>query len=115
MKSLSLSLVMALAGATTGFAGTTVWSFDKQKGNDMQPAYWFSYAQPEPNTKGTLSDTDDGYKQFSVELDLNSDQYSVAGFGFAWKQTNKQDVDVDLSAHSGLCFTYKADRPFRFD
>ena len=115
MKSLSLSLLMALAGATTGFAGTTVWSFDKQKGNDMQPAYWFSYAQPEPNTKGTLSDTDDGYKQFSVELDLNSDQYSVAGFGFAWKQTNKQDVDVDLSAHSGLCFTYKADRPFRFD
>jgi len=115
MKSLSLSLVMALAGTTMGFAGSTVWSFDKQKGNDMQPAYWFSYAQPEPNTKGTLSDTDDGYKQFSVELDLNSDQYSVAGFGFAWKQTNKQDVDVDLSSHSGLCITYKADRQFRLD
>ena len=115
MKSLSLSLVMALAGATTGFAGTTVWSFDKKTGNQMQPAYWFSYAQPEPNTKGTLSDTDDGYKQFSVELDLNSDQYSVAGFGFAWKQTNKQDVDVDLSSHSGLCVTYKADRQFRLD
>ena len=105
---------MALAGVTMGHAAT-VWSFDKQKGNDMQPAYWFSYAQPEPNTKGTLSDTDDGYKQFSVELDLNSDQYSVAGFGFAWKQTNKQDVDVDLSSHSGLCITYKADRQFRLD
>ena len=29
MKSLSISLVMALAGATMGFAGTTVWSVDR--------------------------------------------------------------------------------------
>ena len=115
MKSLSLSMVMALAGVTLGYAGTTVWSFDKQKGNDMQPAYWYSYAQPEPNTTGVLTDTDDGYKQFSIALDLNSDQYSVAGFGFAWKSSGGQDVDVDLSTHSGLCITYKADRQFRLD
>ena len=106
---------MALAGVTLGYAGTTVWSFDKQKGNDMQPAYWYSYAQPEPNTTGVLTDTDDGYKQFSIALDLNSDQYSVAGFGFAWKSSGGQDVDVDLSTHSGLCITYKADRQFRLD
>jgi hypothetical protein len=108
-------MVMALAGVTLGYAGTTVWSFDKQKGNDMQPAYWYSYAQPEPNTTGVLTDTDDGYKQFSIALDLNSDQYSVAGFGFAWKSSGGQDVDVDLSTHSGLCITYKADRQFRLD
>ena len=106
---------MALAGITMGYAGTTVWSFDKKTGNDMQPAYWYSYAQPEPNTTGELKDTDDGYKQFTTGLDLNSDQYSVAGFGFAWKTSNQQDVAVDISAHSGLCLTYKADRPFRLD
>ena len=114
MKSLSLSLVMALAGVTMGHAAT-VWSFDKKTGNDVQPAYWYSYAQPEPNTLGVLSDTDDGYKEFDATLDLNSDQYSVAGFGFAWKTANKEDVPIDISAHAGLCLTYKADRPFRLD
>ena len=114
MKSLSISLVMALAGATMGFAGTTVWSVDKQKGNDMQPAYWYSYAQPEATATGVLNTTTEGYV-FTTALDLNSETYSVAGFGFAWKQTNKQDVDVDLSSYSGLCVTYKADRQFRLD
>ena len=105
---------MALAGATMGFAGTTVWSVDKQKGNDMQPAYWYSYAQPEATATGVLNTTTEGYV-FTTALDLNSETYSVAGFGFAWKQTNKQDVDVDLSSYSGLCVTYKADRQFRLD
>ena len=115
MKSLNLSIMMVLAGVTMGFAGTTVWSFDKPRGNDMQPAYWYSYAQPQPNTKGELTDTQEGYKQFDVALDLNSQDYSVAGFGFAWKSANNEDVPVDLSAHPGLCLTYKADRPFRVD
>lgn len=114
MRSLSLSMVVALAGVSMSFAGSTVWSYDKPKGNDMQPAYWYSYAQPQPNTTGVLDTTADGYMRFTTALDLNSDQYSVAGFGFAWK-SDGQDIPVDLSAHSGLCLTYKADRPFRLD
>lgn len=115
MKSLSLSMVMALAGMTMGYAGPTVWSYDKPKGNDMQPAYWYSYAQPQPNASGVRDITAEGYMQFSATLDLNSEEYSTAGFGFTWKQANSEDVPVDLSAYSGFCFTYKADRPFRLD
>lgn len=116
MKSLSLSLVMALAGVTMGFAGTTVWSFDKKTGNQMQPAYWYDYAQPKADgATAVLTDTDEGYKQFTANLALNSSEYSVSGIGLVWKQSNKEDVAVDLSSYSGLCLTYKADRPFRLD
>ncbi|MBQ7078476.1 MAG: tandem-95 repeat protein [Fibrobacter sp.] len=116
MKSLSLSLVMALTGVTMGFAGATVWSFDKKTGNDMQPAYWYDYAQPAADgATGVRADTDEGYKQFTANLALKSSEYSVAGFGFVWKQVNSKDAVVDISAHSGLCLTYKADRPFRVD
>lgn len=114
MKSLSLSLVMALAGVTMGHAAT-VWSFDKPMGNDVQPEKnWFSFAQG-GSTTGQLVDTQEGYKQFTVALDLNSSEYSTAGFGFVWKSSNGQDAPIDLSAYSGICFTYKADRPFRVD
>ena len=116
MKSLSLSLVMALTGVTMGFAGATVWSFDKKTGNDMQPAYWYDYAQPAADgATGVRADTDEGYKQFTANLALKSSEYSVAGFGFVWKQVDSKDAVVDISAHSGLCLTYKADRPFRVD
>ena len=115
MKSLSLSLVMALAGATMVHAGATVWSFDKPTGNDVQPEKnWFSFAQG-GSTTGKLVDTQEGYKQFTVALDLNSSEYSTGGFGFVWKSANNQDAPIDLSAYSGLCITYKADRPFRVD
>ena len=114
MKSLSLSLVMALAGITMGHAAT-VWSYDKPTGNDVQPeTNWFSFAQG-GSTSGSLVDTQEGYKQFTVALDLNSSDYSTAGFGFVWKYANGGDVPTDLSKYSGLCFTYKADRPFRVD
>ncbi|WP_406538046.1 tandem-95 repeat protein [Fibrobacter sp.] len=114
MKSLSLSLVMALAGVTMGHAAT-VWSFDKPTGNDVQPEKnWFSFAQG-GSTTGKLVDTQEGYKQFTVALDLNSSEYSTGGFGFVWKSANNQDSPIDLSAYSGLCITYKADRPFRVD
>ena len=114
MKSLSLSLVMALAGITMGHAAT-VWSFDKQTGNDVQPEKnWFSFAQG-GSTTGKLVDTQEGYKQFTVALDLNSSEYSTGGFGFVWKSANNQDSPIDISAYSGLCITYKADRPFRVD
>lgn len=115
MKPLSLSLVMALAGATMVHAGATVWSFDKPTGNDVQPEKnWFSFAQG-GSTTGKLVDTQEGYKQFTVALDLNSSEYSTGGFGFVWKSANNQDAPIDLSAYSGLCITYKADRPFRVD
>ena len=117
MKSLSLSLVMALAGATTGLAGTTVWSIDKKTGNDMQPATWYEYAQPDTSkvVKGDRSATTEGI-QYSILLDLRDDKvFSTAGFGFVWKQENGNDIDVDLSAYSGLCVTYKANRQFRLD
>ena len=115
MKPLSLSLVMALAGVTMGHAAT-VWSYDKKTGNDMQPAYWYDYAQPAADgATGVRADTDEGYKQFTANLALKSSEYSVAGFGFVWKQVNSKDAVVDISAHSGLCLTYKADRPFRVD
>jgi len=114
MKSLSLSLVMALAGVTMGHAAT-VWSFDKPTGNDVQPEKnWFSFAQG-GSTTGKLVDTQEGYKQFTVALDLNSSEYSTGGFGFVWKSANNQDSPIDISAYSGLCITYKADRPFRVD
>ena len=114
MKPLSLSLVMALAGVTMGHAAT-VWSYDKPTGNDVQPEQnWFSFAQG-GSTTGKLVDTQEGYKQFTVALDLNSSDYSTAGFGFVWKSVNGQDAPVDLSAYPGICFTYKADRPFRVD
>ena len=114
MKSLSLSLVMALAGVTMGHAAT-VWSFDKPTGNDVQPEKnWFSFAQG-GSTTGKLVDTQEGYKQFTVALDLNSSEYSTGGFGFVWKSANNQDSPIDLSAYSGRCITYKADRPFRVD
>ena len=117
MKSLSLSIMMALAGATTGFAGTTVWSVDKKTGNDMQPATWYEYAQPDTSkvVKGDRSATTEGI-QYSILLDLRDDKvFSTAGFGFVWKQENGNDIDVDLSAYSGLCVTYKANRQFRLD
>ena len=105
---------MALAGVTMGHAAT-VWSFDKPTGNDVQPEKnWFSFAQG-GSTTGQLVDTQEGYKQFTVALDLNSSEYSTAGFGFVWKSSNGQDAPIDLSAYSGICFTYKADRPFRVD
>ena len=114
MKSLSLSLVMALAGVTMGHAAT-VWSYDKPTGNDVQPEKnWFSFAQG-GSTTGKLVDTQEGYKQFTVALDLNSSEYSTGGFGFVWKSSNGEDAPVDLSNYSGLCITYKADRPFRVD
>ena len=106
---------MALAGATMVHAGATVWSFDKPTGNDVQPEKnWFSFAQG-GSTTGKLVDTQEGYKQFTVALDLNSSEYSTGGFGFVWKSANNQDAPIDLSAYSGLCITYKADRPFRVD
>ena len=98
MKSLSLSLVMALTGVTMGFAGATVWSFDKKTGNDMQPAYWYDYAQPAADgATGVRADTDEGYKQFTANLALKSSEYSVAGFGFVWKQVDSKDAVVDIS------------------
>ena len=117
MKSLSLSILMVLAGAVSGFAGTSVWSYNKQKGNDMQPAYWYIYQDSSSQTYGELKDTDEGYKQFTATLNLNlgNGKTSATGFGFAWKQSGKQDVAVDLSAYTGLCLTYKATNQFRVD
>ena len=117
MKSLSLSVLMVLAGAVSSFAGATVWSFDKQKGNDVQPAYWFSYQDSSTQTYGVVKDLTDGYKEFTATLNLNlgEGKTSATGFGIAWKQTNRQDVPIDLSAYEGLCLTYKATNPFRVD
>ena len=111
MKSLSLTFAMILAGAVTSIAGTSVWSVDKKTGNDMQPARWGDvYANPEGRAKGELKLTDEGYV-FSTELVLNSGTYSSAGFSIVWKRSGS----ADLSSYSGLCLTYKADRPFRVD
>ena len=113
MKSLSLSIAMILAGAVSGIAGTSVWSVDKKTGNDVQPARWGDvYANPEGQAKGELKLTDEGYV-FSTELVLNSSTYSSAGFSIVWKRSNTEYAD--LSSYSGLCLTYKADRPFRVD
>jgi hypothetical protein len=113
MKSLSLSIAMILAGAVSGIAGTSVWSFDKPKGNEMQPARWGDvYAQPEADgATGKLATTTEGYQQFTTKLVFNGSQYSAAGFSLVWKQS----ATVDLSSYPGLCLTYKADRPFRVD
>ena len=111
MKSLSLTFAMILAGAVTSIAGTSVWSVDKKTGNDMQPARWGDvYANPEGRAKGELKLTDEGYV-FDTELILNSGTYSSAGFSIVWKRSGS----ADLSSYSGLCLTYKADRPFRVD
>ena len=117
MKSLSLSVAIALAGVVSSFAGTTVWSFDKKTGNDMQPAYWYSYQDSSTQTYGVVELTTEGYRQFSATLNLNlgAGKTSATGFGFAWKQVNRKDVAVDLSTYSGLCLTYKAEKPFRVD
>ena len=115
MKSLSLSVAMILAGAVSGIAGTSVWSFDKQKGNEMQPAYWYTYAQPTGETTGDLKDTEEGYKQFTTTLTLSSSEYGAAGVGLVWKQESKKDVPVDLSQYAGICLTYKAEQKFRVD
>lgn len=115
MKSLSLSIAMILAGAVSGIAGTSVWSYDKKTGNEMQPANWYTYAQPEGQTTGVAEDTPEGYKQFTVTLNLNSQDYGAAGIGFVWKQQNRKDVPVDLSKYDGLCLTYKAEQKFRVD
>ena len=113
MKSLSLSIAVILAGAVSGIAGTSVWSVDKKTGNDVQPARWGDvYANPEGQAKGELKLTDEGYV-FSTELVLNSSTYSSAGFSIVWKRSNTEYAD--LSSYSGLCLTYKADRPFRVD
>ena len=113
MKSLSLSIAMILAGAVTSIAGTSVWSVDKKTGNDVQPARWGDvYANPEGQAKGELKLTDEGYV-FSTELVLVSGKYSSAGFSIVWKRSNTEYAD--LSSYSGLCLTYKADRPFRVD
>lgn len=106
-------LILICIAPSISFADTSVWSFDKQTGNEMQPAEWYSYAQSDPETKGILSDTDEGYKQFSATLYLDSDDFSAAGFGFVWKESVGKEVD--LSAYDGLCLTYKADRPFRLN
>jgi hypothetical protein len=117
MKSLSLSILMVLAGTVSSFAGASVWSFDKQRGNDVQPAYWYSYQDSTTQTYGVLKDLADGYKEFSATLNLNlgEGKTSATGFGIAWKQTNRQDVPIDLSSYDGLCLTYKATNPFRVD
>ncbi len=117
MKSLSLSILMVLAGTVSSFAGASVWSFDKQRGNDVQPAYWYSYQDSTTQTYGVLKDLADGYKEFSATLNLNlgAGKTSATGFGIAWKQTNRQDVPIDLSSYEGLCLTYKATNPFRVD
>ena len=116
MKSLSLSVLMVLAGAVSSFAGTSVWSIDKQKGNDLQPAYWFEYQDSTTQTYGVRKLVDDGM-EFTATLNLNlgEGKTSATGFGIAWKQTNKQDVPIDLSSYEGLCLTYKATNPFRVD
>ena len=108
---------MMLAGAVSGIAATSasVWSYDKKTGNDMQPAYWYNYENPDQQTYGKLVDTEEGYKQFTAELNLNMEGTSATGFGFAWKQSGGKDVPVDLSGYSGLCLTYKAKRAFRVD
>ena len=104
---------MILAGAVSGIAGTSVWSYDKPKGNEMQPARWGDvYAQPkEDGATGELTTTTEGYQQFTTKLVFNGSQYSAAGFSLVWKQSGT----VDLSSYPGLCLTYKADRPFRVD
>lgn len=113
MKSLSLSIAMIFAGAVSCIAGTSVWSVDKKTGNDVQPARWGDvYANPEGQAKGELKLTDEGYV-FSTQLVLNSSTYSSAGFSIVWKRSNTEYAD--LSSYSGLCLTYKADRPFRVD
>jgi len=113
MKSLSLTFAMILAGAVTSIAGTSVWSVDKKTGNDVQPARWGDvYANPDGQAKGELKLTDEGYV-FSTQLVLNSSTYSSAGFSIVWKRNSNEYAD--LSSYSGLCLTYKADRPFRVD
>jgi len=113
MRSLSLSIAMILAGAVSGIAGTSVWSYDKPKGNDMQPARWGDvYYQPkEDGATGELTTTTEGYQQFTTKLVIEGSSYSAAGFSLVWKQNGT----VDLSSYPGLCLTYKADRPFRVD
>ena len=102
---------MILAGAVSCIAGTSVWSVDKKTGNEMQPARWGDvYANPDGQAKGELKLTDAGYV-FTTELVLNSGTYSSAGFSIVWKRSES----ADLSSYSGLCLTYKADRPFRVD
>lgn len=117
MKSLSLTVAMALAGAVSSFAGTSVWSYDKPRGNTMQPAYWYTYEDSTLQTYGKLADTQEGYKEFRATLNMNAPagKTSATGFGFAWKQTNRRDVPVDLSSYGGICLTYKATNPFRVD
>ena len=112
MKSLSISIAMILAGAVSGIAGTSVWSYDKKTGNEMQPGTWYRYANPEDGgAVGKLEDTEEGYKQFTAKVVIGASNFSSAGFGFAWKKSGV----VDLSGYTGLCLTYKAERPFRLD
>jgi len=115
MRSLTLSIMMALAGVTMSFAGTSVWSYDNPNAGEMKPAYWYSYGDSSSQTYGVRKVTTEGYQQFTATLNLQKEGTSAAGFGFAWKQTNKQDVPIDLSSYEGLCLTYKATHPFRVD
>ena len=110
MKSLSLSFAMILAGAVSGIAGTSVWSYDKHKGNEVQPARWGDvYSQPSGSTAAL--DSSSNYMEFSTNLNVDTEDYAAAGFSLVWKTSGT----IDLSSYSGICLTYKADRPFRVD
>ena len=101
---------MILAGAVSGIAGTSVWSYDKHKGNEVQPARWGDvYSQPSGSTAAL--DSSSNYMEFSTNLNVDTEDYAAAGFSLVWKTSGT----IDLSAYSGLCLTYKADRPFRVD
>lgn len=101
---------MILAGAVSGIAGTSVWSYDKHKGNDVQPARWGDvYSQPSGST--AKLDSSSKYMEFTTNLVIDTDDYAAAGFSMVWKTSGT----IDLSTYSGLCLTYKADRPFRVD
>ena len=103
MKSLSLSILMVLAGTVSSFAGASVWSFDKQRGNDVQPAYWYSYQDSTTQTYGVLKDLADGYKEFTATLNLNlgNGKTSATGFGIAWKHINKESLHMAGHFYSG--------------
>lgn len=98
-------------GAGCAIAATdTVWTAATGNGA-MAPASWYQY----PGTGATIDTSHTGtYK--SAKFTVKTSGLSYAGYGLTWKQDeNWNAVAVSLSAYKGVCLTYKAAQPVRFD
>lgn len=105
-------LVLA-AGLLVGnaLAVTSVWDAVDGNGDVPPVGGWYTYPTKATSTTSATLDKEKDEKALSVKVSTTDDE-SSAGMGFAFAKSNGTK---DLSAYEGVCLSYSALKPFKFD